>query len=291
MVVETEYGVERLLADLEMQFPDRPTRAVCFGYPSPAADLPKTNAYLAEAGRKDQLLPLMIVGRDTVDAAKLEDEVRRGGFFGFKVLLNWIGDDYGDVGVFDMIGPAEMRIADELSLIVLFHLPGADRLADKRIQQDLRRLAGEYGRAKIVLAHCGRCYLPDRMKSAVGSVADLNNIFLDTSMVMDPTVLQIAMDGVGAQRLLFGTDLPVAAMRGRRVYVMDHWVDVVAGGYPASDYRLASDEIRATFMTWEIVLAIRRAAELVGLSDKQMKSIFWDNGMSLLRQVESGAGI
>ena len=56
-------------------------------------------------------------------------------------------------------------------------------------------------------------------------------------MVMDPTVLRMVFDNIASSRVLFATDLPVAAMRGRRVYVMDHWVDLVLEGYPPSDCR------------------------------------------------------
>jgi len=284
VVTDKEYGVERLRADLAMMFPDRPAGAVCFGNPTPAADLVKTNSYLAEAGRSEGLFPLMIAGRDFVPRPELERAIRQGGFFGYKVFLNWYGNDYGSVKISDMIGPAEMSLADELSLIVLLHVPRSGRLADPVVQEGVRGLSKDYPNARIVLAHCGRCYLPDEMKAAVGAVADLDNVYLDTAMVMDPVVLRIALDGVGPSRLLFASDLPVAAMRGRRVYVMDHWVDIVLEGYPASEYRVASDGIHATFMMYEIVLAIRRAAEMVGLSAAETSAIFWDNGISLLRE-------
>lgn len=42
--------------------------------------------------------------------------------------------------------------------------------------------------------------------------------------------------------------LPVAAMRGRRVYVMDHWLDIVQGDYPPSAYRVEARDIRSTSM-------------------------------------------
>jgi len=285
VVTEKEYGVERLRADLRMMFPDRPASAVCFGNPTPSADLEKTNNYLARAGEIDGLFPLMIAGRDFLPRPELERAVVEGGFFGYKVFLNWFGNDYGDVTIDEMIGPTEMALAEERSLIVLLHVPRSGRLADPVVQEGVRALAKEYPNAGIVLAHCGRCYLPDEMRAAIGAVADLENVYLDTAMVMDPTVLQIALEGVGPRRVLFATDLPVAAMRGRRVYVRDHWVDVVLEGYPTCEYRVASDGIRATFMVYEIVLAIRRAAEMLGLGTEETGAVFRDNGISLLRRV------
>ena len=288
MVVEPRYPKERLAADGARLFPDRPYNAMCFGYPTPAADLDATNAYTAEAGHQRGLFPLMVVGRGSWPSEELERRIVEGGFFGYKVLLNWYGDDYGNVTIDNMAGPDEMRVADALSLIVLLHVPRSGRLADPVIQRGVAELARAYPKARIVLAHCGRCYLPDQMRAAAPFLGDLPNVFVDTSMVMDPLALQILFEHVDASRVLFGTDLPVAAMRGRRVYVMDHWVDVVLEGYPPSAYRVASDDIRATFMAWEIVLAVRRAGEAAGLTEGRIRDIFYANGMNLLRGVMEG---
>jgi uncharacterized protein len=285
MVVEQNYGYEALLADTQRMFPGIAFHAVCFGPAVPSADLKKSNDYLAQMGSQhNELFPLRITGRDMTDADELENQIQQQKFFGYKVFLNWHGDDYGDIRIADMIGPMEMKLADELGLVVLLHVPGAGRLADPRVQKGVEVLAKTYPGANIVLAHCGRCYCPDEMQKAIPSITKLENVYLDTSMVMDPTVLEIILDTIDSRRLLFATDLPVANMRGRRVYVMDHWVDVVLDGYPASSYRVAANNIRATFMAYEIILAIKRAAERVGLSEQQLRAIYFDNGMSLLRK-------
>ncbi len=289
MVTQEQYDIDTLLADGGRIFPDREYCAVCFGYPGPAADLARTNAYATEAVARRGLYPLLITGRDLHPKAELERQVVESGFFGFKVYLDWHGDDYGSIGVGDMIGPNEMGLADDLKLVVLLHVPGAGRLAAPEVQEGVRSLAQGYPQASIVLAHCGRAYLPDEMMRAISAVRDLDNVYVDTSMVMDPTVLQIVFGNIDSRRVLFGTDFPVAAMRGRRVYVMDHWVDVVLEGYAPSSYRVASGGIRATFMAWEIVLAVRRAAEMAGLSAQHLSDVLYENGMAVLRRVMDGS--
>jgi hypothetical protein len=181
-----------------------------------------------------------------------------------------------------------MELADELGLVVLLHVPGSRRLADPDVQRGIKNYARRYINAQIVLAHCGRCYHPDTMRASINSIKNIQNVYLDTSMVMDPTVLQMVLGSIDSRRLLFGTDLPVAAMRGRRVYVMDHWVDVVLEGYPPSAYRVGTDRVRATYMVYEIILAIHRAGEKSGLSDEEMMGIFYRNGMSVLHKVMGG---
>jgi len=106
---------------------------------------------------------------------------------------------------------------------------------------------------------------------------------------MDPICLQIALNEIGPARLLFATDFPVARMRGRRVRVMDHWVDVVLPGYAPSAFRVAG-AIHATFMALEICLAIRWAAEMAGLKRSAGRGIFLDNGRLSLRRAHWPAG-
>ena len=227
----------------------------------------------------------MLAGPDLgICRERYEQALDSGGFFGFKVFLNWLGDHYGDKRVEEMLGPTELALANERRLVVLLHVPRAGRLADPVVQRGVRWLARQCPEASIVLAHCGRCYGPAEMQAAIGALRDLPNVSLDTSMVMDPIGLQIALNEIGPGRLLFASDFPVAAMRGRRVQVMDHWVDVVLPGSAPSAFRV-DGEIHATFMALEICLAIRWAAELTGLKRAAVHGIFWDNGMRLLRRV------
>ena len=285
MVVEPEYGIERLLADRRRLFPDRPYHAVVFGQPLPSADVARSNAYLAEAGKQDGIFPLLIAGKGLASRAELVHAIREDGFFGYKVFLNWHGDDYGDMTVEEQITPLEMEVADQHSLVVLLHVPRAGRLADPIVQRGVRAYAQQYPNARIVLAHCGRCYHPDEMRAAVGSISGLENVYLDTAMVMEPEVLQILFNEISARRILFATDLPIAMMRGRRVYALDHWVDLVTEGYQPSAYRVAGNNFRATFMVYEIVLAILRAAEMAGIS-RRTAGVFYGNGMELLKRVK-----
>ena len=286
MVTLPDYGLERLQADGQRIFPNRKYKAVCFGYPTPAADIESTDAYTAEAGKSGWVYSLMLAGKGLRSRAQIENRLRRDGSYGYKVLLNWFGDDYGNVTIEDMLSPVEMELAEKYRLVVLLHVPRSGRLADPEIQQGVRNLSKEYPHAQIVLAHCGRCYLPDEMKRAIKSIRDLDNVYMDTSMVMDPVALQMVLEEIDSSRVLFATDFPVPTMRGRRVYVMDHWVDLVFPGNAESTFRVQSENIRATFMVYEIVLAIRRAAEWVKLPEKKLTAIFHENGMKVLDRVQ-----
>ena len=288
MVSERDYPSEKLIANSQQCFPDKQYNAVVFGNPGPTVDIEKDTIFVANAAKKHKnLYPLIVAGKDLkVPQQQLREQLRSNGFWGYKVYLNWNGDDYGNISIQDMLSDNEMALANELGLIVLLHVPRAGRLADTEVQRGVQWLSKGYPNAKIVLAHCGRCYLPAEIKKAINSIKDLPNVSMDTSMVMDALTLQIAMEALGPDRLLYASDFPVAAMKGRRVRVMDHWVDVVLDEYPDSAYRVKSNDIRATFMAVEIAVAVGDAAQRVGISDKQRDGIFYGNGMDLLRKTK-----
>jgi len=292
MVAAEEYPVERLIADGRASFPDREYRAVCFGYPTPAADNVKDTAYVASAGRKRGMYPLMIAGKSLkVPAEVLRKRLDEGRFLGFKVYLPWYGDDYGNTSVEDLLSPNEMDVAQDLGLIVLLHVPRSGRLADPEIQAGVRWLSEGWPAAKIVLAHCGRAYLPTEMERAIGSVKNLRNVYLDTSMVMDETVLRMVFDGIDSSRVLYATDFPVAAMVGRRVRVLNHWVDIVVGDVPASAYRVRAEGVGATYMSLEIAQAVVTAGRAAGIGAEKLRRVFFENGMDVLRSVRKGTAL
>lgn len=292
MVTSLEYPVESLLADGRRAFPDRDYRAVVFGQPTPQADHEKDTAFVAAAAGSRGVYPLMVAGAELgVPREVLQKKIDEHRFLGYKVFLNWTGDDYGNKRVEEMLSANEMDLAEERGLVVLLHVPRTGRLADPEVQRGVQWLSEGWPNAKIVLAHCGRCYLPAEMVKAIHSIKKLPNVWLDTSMVMDETVLEIVFDTIGSGRAVFATDYPVAAMRGRRVRVMDHWVDIVLEGCPPSAWRVATDGIRATFMSLEIALAVIGAGRRLGLSRKEIHGVFFGNGMRILQSVDGGAAL
>jgi predicted TIM-barrel fold metal-dependent hydrolase len=292
MVADEDYPVERLLDDGRRCFPDREYRAVCFGYPTPSANNEKDTRYVAGAGTRRGMYPLMIVGAPLkVPAEVIRERLDAGGFLGFKVFLPWHGDDYGSTSVREMLSRNEMDIAQDLGLIVLLHVPRSGRLADPVVQEGVWWLATEWPGARIVLAHCGRCYLPAEMERAIPALKSLPNVSLDSSMVMDESVLRMIFDNIDSARLLYATDFPVAAMEGRRVRVMDHWVDLVSSSAPASGYRVLAQGIPAAPMALEIAFAVISAGRAAGLSEVSIRRIFFENGIGLLQGVRAGSAL
>ena len=129
------------------------------------------------------------------------------------------------------------------------------------------------------------------MERAIPALKSLPNVSLDSSMVMDESVLRMIFDNIDSSRLVYATDFPVAAMAGRRVRVMDHWVDLVSSSAPASGYRVLAPEIPAVPMALETAFAVLSAGRAAGLPEGSVRSIFFENGMALLKGVRGGSAL
>ena len=288
VATDTEYPLAALMEDGRLSFPDKEFYAVCFGHPTPVVNTALTNAYVAKSTKKElRLYPLLVAGSGKVAPDVIERELNNNGFLGYKVFLDWHGNEYGSIRVEDMLNEAEIEIADRRRLVVLLHVPRSGRLADPVIQAGVRKLSKACPNASIVLAHCGRCYHPLEMNMAVASIANLENVYMDTSMVMEPIVVMKAIKAMGAGRVLFGSDFPVANMRGKRVNIRDHWVDIVAQGYPQCQYRVGSDAFNTMYMAQEIALSVVIAADAAGIDQEALNGIFYNNGIKILERAAS----
>jgi hypothetical protein len=116
-------------------------------------------------------------------------------------------------------------------------------------------------------------------------------VYLDTSMVMDESVLRMVFDGIDSSRVLYATDFPVAAMAGRRVRVMDHWVDVVVSDAPKSGFRVRAEGIPGAPMAHEIAFAVLAAGRAAGLPAEELRGVFFENGMKVLMSVNGGTAL
>ena len=75
MVTTKDYSIESLINDGKMMFPDRPYKCVCFGQPTPAVDLRKTNEYTAKTAANNLLYPLIITGKNLIELQKITEQV------------------------------------------------------------------------------------------------------------------------------------------------------------------------------------------------------------------------
>jgi len=165
-------------------------------------DLPGLDPYalrtiLAAVARfPDRLLPFVRLNPNYPAAAALLEEAVAAGVRGLKLHPTTT-----------LAHPAEeptvalLRRCGELGIPVLFHC-GDDPYTTPQAIALAARLAPQ---TEIVLGHMGG-YL--HVEEAIEAAAAQPNLYLETSAMPYPALIRVAIDRVGAGRVLFGSDGP-----------------------------------------------------------------------------------
>jgi len=257
------YLMERLLEAMAIMFPEQTRHGVVFGMPYPACYADSNAHVSSECRRQEHLYPLYIPNMQATEE-QVRQAVLEGGYYGFKPHWAMVPGEHAedDVVVSDMLPEPYMRVADDWGLLIMLHIPGRERLARKSSIEGIQRLSREYPNAKIIIAHLGRSYCPWSMKGGIAKLCDLPNVYWDTSFVQNSLVYKIFFDHVNPAKVLYGTDLPISEVHGRRVCINDNWVDVSRDWRDWTAYRDPEHPVEGTFM------------------------IFFENGMRLIESVQ-----
>ncbi len=136
------------------------------------------------------------------------DEIGRIKELGLKGVK--LHNDYQGVFIFDERCIPIYKRCEELSLPVVFHM-GYDPvspLVHRAMPYDLIELSEKFPKLKIIAAHMGGMYA---WESVYKYIAGRKNIYLDTAFVagyIDPGIFAEIVRKHGADRVLFGSDLP-----------------------------------------------------------------------------------
>jgi predicted TIM-barrel fold metal-dependent hydrolase len=122
--------------------------------------------------------------------------------FGMKGIKQWIA-----VNARDSRMERVMTGAIEYSLPVFFHAwyKATGYVYNESNPSDIRHLALRYPEATLVMLHLNGCGV-----RGVQDIADLPNVWVDTSGSQpDAGFVEYAVEQLGAERILFGSDMPI----------------------------------------------------------------------------------
>lgn len=167
------------------------------------------------------------------------------------------------------------ELVNEVGGVVLLHLVLPRAVSDERNQRDIRYFCQKYPRLKLVLAHAARCF-SHRHKDGMARVAELPNVYVDTSAVCESASLLEALRRFGPERVLYGSDFFISQLRGRCVSIGDsfHWL--------YADESKNEESQKATLVGLESLLALREAVTDFGGTRRDVEAIFWNNAVRCL---------
>jgi hypothetical protein len=280
----TEYEFADLREDLEEVYPGRQTLAVCFGMPFAEYDRAENNRYVAAGCDGKTLFALRLVDPAEAPAAVRRDVIEHG-FFGFKPYPNYVRKaDHNLIEIHDMLPAGIMQIADESGLLVMLHIPRTGRLADPVNQRQIAELCTRWPRAKIILAHIGRAYYLKNIAGNLERLRDLPNLYFDLAMLNHWEVIEYLFRTVPHDRVLYGTDVPIALAPGKSVEINDQYAYLTPVPWELS---ICDDRGKLIFTSflYEELRAIKKAVQRLGLPRSFVEDLFFNNGMRLLRQL------
>ena len=112
------------------------------------------------------------------------------------------------------------------------------------------------------------------------------NMMFDFCANTLPEATEKCIEAVGPQRLLFGTDMPIAKMRMYRIVENGYYVNVVPKGFygdltGAAHMREVEDYSQITNFTYEVIRGFKKTAEKLSLSKKDIEDVFFNNAAKL----------
>ncbi len=281
------YDFQDLEQDLAELYPGRKTAAVCFGFPDVSYDRDANNMYLAENCDLQRFFPFRLFDPVQDTPERLRAELIAGRFPGIKPYPDYVRKaDVNTVEIPEMLPGWAMDIANDMGLIVMLHIPRKGRLADALNQQQLVELCTRFPKAKIVMAHVGRAYFMKNVTGHLDRLRELPNLYVDLAMLNHWEVLEYLFARFPADRILYGTDIPIGLAPGKSVEINNQYSYVTPVPWALS----ISDEhgkIVFTSFVYEELRAVKKAVERLGVSRDFVEDLFWNNGMALLEQATS----
>jgi len=176
------------------------------------------------------------------------------------------------------------ELADAHRLAITLHLMRHRALADPGNQETIRTMCAKYPGAQLILAHAARGFHAPNTIEGLPALEGLDNVWFDTSAVCEPDALMAILNAFGPGRLLWGSDFPVSAARGKCVTVGDAFSWICPRRI---DDHARAPECRPILVGLESLRALCLAARFLDLTPEDLADIFLNNALRLLR-VEPG---
>lgn len=280
---------ELLRARYKTLFPNQTVDCLAFGGVYREQDANVENRVVL-AGKRDPAnrAQCLLVTRPEWHPRVIEDAMTRG-FIGIKPYPDLAPGDRDEVSIFDYLPRAHLEVADRLGAVLMLHIPRAGRLGDPDNIRELLEIGERYPAVRVIIAHIGRAYCTPTAEKGLPHFKDCPSLVFETSANLNAEVFQIALETLGPDRILFGSDLPVTIMRGVREYEGETYINFSDGPFAWNTNRKSpEEEAEYTYYVYQELRSLIRATQRAGLGKEAFHRMMYDNAAKLLgKSVES----
>jgi predicted TIM-barrel fold metal-dependent hydrolase len=277
---------------LRTVFPGRDGSCVAFGLPDLDFDIEGGNAWLQQECVKRGWHNLVVI-RPQWTQDQLAAALAQPAVIGVKPYYSLISsnrdtrDAHLEAGIFEFLPHHLLEVVNDRHAWVTLHVPKAARLGHPDNLREIRELRRRYPHVVLVIAHLGRCYTEPHALEALPALADDPGIYFDSSAVLNPAAHRVALEHLGARRILYGSDNPIFYMRGCRHYQDRTYINRTSYPFYFNQHREPPEvEARYTLMMYEDLFAIKQACQALGILDQQDRdAIFHDNAAQMIKSI------
>ncbi len=261
--------------------PGRQVHRLAFPFPfRSSCDFAASNQFVAEESRHDSNSGALMLVHPSMTAERIEAQLVKHCFLGFKPYRFYsTTGDADECRITDFLPEHQIELAHQHHLIIMLHMAKRRGIADLQNIEDLERFSQEYPNVKWVLAHCARSYSAWAIEKAANRLRQLPNIWYETSSVCESDAIEALIAGVGPERVMYGSDdIPVGVSRGKYIAFGYAWAYLSETNHSCD---LSHCDGRMTFVRYEQLRAMRRAAIRLGLSRQQIEDLFHNTAVQL----------
>jgi uncharacterized protein len=275
-------------------FPNREVRCLAFGFPDLDFDIEAGNTWLQQECARRGWHNLAVL-RPQATPAQIAATLDRPGVIGVKPYYSLISanresrDAHLEASIFEFLPHPILEVLNQRHAWVTLHVPKAARLGHPDNIREIRELRHRYPDVVLVIAHLGRCYTEAHALEALPLLADDPGIYFDSSAVLNPASHRVALQFLGPERIVYGSDNPILYMRGRRQYQDRSYINRTS--YPFyfnKDREPPEVESNYTLFMYEDLRAIKQACQDLGITERrQIEALFHDNAARLMERTAS----
>ena len=292
--VAKDNPVEDLIETYKLLFPGKQVSPWIFSHIIAKDNLDILNGYVSQCAAKHDFASLAITLPDW-DPQTFETVITEGGFLGAKPYPTFspshIPSD--EIQIFDFVPHRQLQVLDRNGWILLLHLPRPARLKDPLNLTQLLEIENRYPNIKLIVAHIGRAYCLENVGNAFEILADAKKMLFDISANTNTQTMHALIEAVGPRRILFGSDLPPARARLRRICQGENYVNLVPKGLygnVSTDEKMREVEgeeaEKLTFFLYEEIDAFRRASLAAKLTQRDLQEVFCNNASRMIRSLK-----
>ncbi|MDD4357064.1 MAG: amidohydrolase family protein [Smithellaceae bacterium] len=281
-----EYTLEQHLAYMKKMLPKQEIYLNSFGFPAAEAVPEEAAAYTGSISDNNRYFGMTMV-TPSESVASVSGRIIRHKLVGYKPYSCFVrSKDDSEITIMDMISSEHLEFANENALAITLHIPRPGRLADPVNQRQMVELCHRYPDIAFIFAHIGRAYYLEAVTGQLEKVAACPNAYIDTAMVNHEGVLEYAFKVFPRDRILFGSDAPIAMLRGKSVEINNQYAYLTGEDYQIGTSIYDREHVlKFTFFYYEQLRAIIQAARRAGLSSDEQENIFFGNAFRLFSSV------